>query len=126
MVYVTGMKFIPRSLLIVVKAHNAEAMREAKEAAVWLRERGITSRLVPSAAAASSSALIAAACAAASKVCNHVVHFAAFHCQTAIQSGIDIQTVSFQRPVDEVYTAECGGRGCVRASLLSGPRLNVW
>ena len=53
MVYVTGMKFIPRSLLIVVKAHNAEAMREAKEAAVWLRERGITSRLVPSAAAAS-------------------------------------------------------------------------
>ncbi len=53
MVYVTGMKFIPRSLLIVVKAHNAEAMREAKETAVWLRERGITSRLVPSAAAAS-------------------------------------------------------------------------
>ena len=26
---------------------------------------------------------------------------------TAIQSGIDIQTASIQRPVDEVYTAEC-------------------
>lgn len=53
MVYVTGMKFVPRSLLIVVKAHNAEAMREAGEVAVWLRERGVPSRLVPSATTAS-------------------------------------------------------------------------
>lgn len=49
------MKFIPRSLLIVVKAHNAEAMREAREIAAWLHERGIVSRLVPSAASSPES-----------------------------------------------------------------------
>ena len=37
------MQFIPRSLLIVVKAHNAEAMREAEEISAWLRERGVSS-----------------------------------------------------------------------------------
>lgn len=46
------MQFIPRSLLIVVKAHNAEAMREAEEISAWLRERGVSSCLVPSAASA--------------------------------------------------------------------------
>ena len=46
------MQFIPRSLLIVVEAHNAEAMREAEEISAWLRERGVSSCLVPSAASA--------------------------------------------------------------------------
>ncbi|HJB66496.1 MAG TPA: NAD(+)/NADH kinase [Candidatus Mailhella merdavium] len=44
------MKFIPRSLLIVVKAHNTDAMREAGEIADWLEKRGISSRVVNSAA----------------------------------------------------------------------------